>query len=285
MNTKELFIATPLGHSLAAVEFSGAVSNGKSLVISSATGVLQGYYKKFASYFAECGYTVFTFDYSGIGNSGSELGLLKKNRINLREWGSNDQAALIDHAKKANPENQIILLTHSIGGQIIGFNPQSYQIDKIVMVASQSGYWKYFKGIHLPKMFLFWYGLVPLFTPLFGYFPARVLGLFENLPKNMAYEWMRWGKKKEYMLHFHNPKNYFFDSIKVPLLSLSFPKDEFAPENAVDWLTDQFSNAKKERIHYIPAKDELGKLRHFGFFRERFKTQLWDFTHEWIEKS
>jgi len=285
INVRDLTISTKKGHSLSATQFSGADKNQKTLIISSATGVLQGYYKKFAYYFAGLGYTVYTFDYHGIGKSGSEIFEIKKNNSDLKNWGNVDQEALVTYAKKIEPENKLILLTHSVGGQVLGFNPRYAQIDKIVLVASQSGYWKHFRGFHQIKMWLFWYVLIPVLTPFFGYFPAKRIGLFENLPKPMVYEWMKWGRQKNYMMHYYNKKEYFFDKITVPLLSLSFPRDHFAPKEAVDWLTNKFKNAEVERIHYVPDKHNLPKLRHFGFFRERFKEELWTMTHNWINKT
>ncbi|MEM7382217.1 MAG: alpha/beta fold hydrolase [Bacteroidota bacterium] len=285
MGTKELAVPTTQGHVLTATEFSPELSDQKVMIISSATGVLQGYYHKFARYFSSLGYTVYTFDYWGIGKSGGQLEQLKENQFDLKSWGSNDQAAMVSFARKTHPQYELILLTHSVGGQVLGFNPEYPEIDKIVMIASQSGYWKYFEGIHLPKMILFWYAIIPILTPLYGYFPAKKLGLFENLPKGMAYEWKRWGKRAAYMMDFYDQESYFFDRIEAPVFSMSFPKDQYAPEKAVDWLTKQFKASKTERLHYVPDKSVLGKLRHFGFFRERFKEELWDMTDRWIRKT
>ncbi|NAS11087.1 alpha/beta hydrolase family protein [Poritiphilus flavus] len=285
MQTRELGIPTTQGHILAATEFVPERSNQKTMIISSATGVLQGYYHKFARYFSTLGYVVYTFDYWGIGKSGGKIDQLKENKFDLKNWGFNDQAAMVAFAREKHPEYELVLLTHSVGGQIVGFNPQYREIDKIVMVASQSGYWRYFEGIHQPKMILFWYAMIPFLTPIYGYFPAKKLGLFENLPKEMAYEWKRWGKRARYMMHFYDKNSYFFDRIEAPVLSLSFPRDEYAPQKAVDWLTAQFTSSNTERLHYQPHRSALGKLRHFGFFRERFKEELWDLTDRWIRKT
>lgn len=285
VETQELSITTKKGHQLSATRFTGQKKILKTLVISSATGVLQGFYKKFAQYFALLGYTVYTFDYSGIGKSGSDLKALKKNTSDLKSWGSIDQAAVVEYAKEQEPNNNLILITHSIGGQILGFNNAHTLIDKVVLVASQTGYWKHFKGLHYPKMWLLWYVIIPVLTPLFGYFPAKKLGLFENLPKNMVYEWSKWGKKKDYMMHFYNGPDYFFDKIDIPILSLSFPKDHFAPGRTVDWLTAQYRNAQVERVHYIPDSSKLSQLKHFGFFRETFKEELWKMAYDWISKT
>ncbi len=285
MESREISIVTKKGHSLSATRFSSSENIRKILIISSATGVLQGYYRKFASHFASLGYTVFTFDYHGIGKSGSEIEKLKNNSSNLISWGRVDQATVVAYAKKQEPDYELTLLAHSVGGQVLGFNPNYEQIDKVVLVASQTGYWKYFKGWHYPKMWLLWYVIIPVLTPIFGYFPAKILGLFENLPKQMVYEWSKWGRQKDYLMHYHNEQEYFFDKIRVPLLSFSFPKDHFAPKVTVDWLTDLNKNAKVQRVHHIPSKDKLHRLKHFGFFREEFKDTLWGKTEEWIQKT
>lgn len=285
METQEISITTENGHSLAATKFSDSENIQKTIIISSATGVLQGYYRKFASHFASLGYTVFTFDYYGIGKSGGQVEELKNNTTDLKSWGSSDQAAIVAYAKNQKPDSELTLITHSVGGQLLGFNPNYKLINKIVLVASQTGYWKYFKGWNYPKMWLLWYFIIPILTPIFGYFPAKVLGLFENLPKNMVYEWAKWGREKEYLMHFYYEQEYFFDKIRVPLLSFSFPKDNFAPKTTVDWLTDQYKSAKVQREHYIPSKQKLHKLKHFGFFREEFKDTLWKKTEEWIQQS
>ncbi|MEX0289470.1 MAG: hydrolase, partial [Flavobacteriaceae bacterium] len=135
---------------------------------------------------------------------------------------------------------------------------------------------------HYPKMWIFWNVMIPSLTSMFGYFPAKKLGLFENLPKYMVYQWAKWGRKQDYMMHYYSQKDYFFSAIKAPLLSISFPRDQFAPKAAVDWLTDQYTAAQSSRIHY--AK-EGPQPRHFGFFRERFKDPLWLITHDWISKN
>ena len=285
VEVNEVSIITAKGHSVSSFEYSSQKNIGKTLVISSATGVLQKYYAKFATYFANQGYVVFTFDYHGIGKSGGEIKKLRNNRSDLQSWGSVDQTAVVQYAKKHFPNCELTVLTHSVGGQILGFNSAFDTIDKIVLVASQTGYWKYFKGWHYLKMWLLWYVIIPVLTPIFGYFPSKVLGLFENLPKNMVYEWNKWGRQKEYFMHYHNEQDYFFDKFRVPLLSFSFPKDNFAPKTTVDWLTDQYENAKVDRVHYIPSKEKMNRLKHFGFFREEFKDTLWKKTEEWIQKS
>ena len=281
----DLYIKTPLGHQLGLTIFKPKISNHKSIIISSATGVLQHYYFKFSTYFSELGYTVYTFDYSGIGKSNLSTAHLKQNKIDLKAWGENDQASVIAYVKSENPKHKTILITHSIGGQLLAFNKSNAQIDAIITVASQSGYWKHWKGFDRFKMYIFWHVLIPTLTPIFGYFPAKKIGLFENLPKEMAHQWQRWGKQKDYMLSEFDFENLQFKNYKNSLLALSFPNDEFASKSSVDWLASQFVTARVDRRHIIPEELGLPHIGHFGFFRSQFKDSLWQMMHEWIESN
>ena len=283
MSYREEIVAIPTraGHSLTGSLFSPLHPSGQSLLISSATGMLRRFYHAFAKHFASKGYTVLTFDYWGIGDSGGTPDALKKNRYNLAHWGSNDQAGAVSYIKSIAPEDSLSLVTHSIGGQICGFNPEHSRIDRILMVASQTGYWGLYDRWHKYKMWFFWNAMIPWTIPLFNYFPAGHLGLFENLPGEMAYQWKRWGKRKEYMMAFKD-SSYLFDQLKMPILSLSFPGDTLAPPKTVDWLSRQYTGADVHRIHYTLEGNKPG---HFGYFRPRFTETLWSYTHQWITEG
>ena len=280
MKPQVIDLETYSKHSISVTKYNPETSNLRSIVISSATGVLQHYYSKFAQHFSVLGYTVYTFDYFGIGASNSEK--IKENNVNLSDWAK-DQASVLNLAKESNPNYKITLLTHSIGGQLIGLNSKILLADSIITVASQTGYWKYFKGYNRLRMLSFWYVLIPVATPLFGFFPAKKLGLFENIPKNVVYQWRRWGIHPQYL--FSEFETLHFESVKGNVLSLSFPRDSYAPKQAVDWLSNQFKNAQVERKHIIPEKLNIEDVKHFGFFRSKFKGSLWKSTDEWIKKN
>ena len=77
-------------------------------------------------------------------------------------------------------------------------------------------------------------------------------------------------------------KNYSSKNFDKHLLALSFPKDIYASKTAVDWLTNQFINAKVDRRHLNPEELGISNIGHFGFFRSKFKDSLWHMTHQWI---
>ncbi len=278
VDVKELQLNTE-GGIIAVTKFFSQNKSTHTIVISSATGVLQTYYSKFATFCVSKGIVVYTFDYIGIGKSNASINALKKQTGNLISWGQNDQARVTALAKQENPATALTLIAHSIGGQLVGFNGNHHLVDKVILVASQNGYWKFFTGLNRIKMWLFWYVILPVSTSLFGYFPAKKLGLFENLPKGMVEEWRSWGRQKEYMMHFKNGQ-FLFDQIKLPILVWSFPKDTFAPRSAVDWMAKQYTNADITRIHY-PSENKK-QPGHFGFFKSAFKALFWEQNVNWI---
>lgn len=269
-------------HSISTTLFIPTTPNSKNIVISSATGVLQNYYSQFATHFCALGFTVYTFDYSGIGLSQARD--IKKNTSNLYHWAAN-QASVLSYAKTKNPEYKTLLITHSIGGQLIAFNKNINLADAIITVASQSVYWNLFSGFLKIKMFAFWNVLIPLTTPIYGYFPAKKLKLFENLPKQVIYQWRSWGNRKDYFLSQAKKEDLFIDSITCPMLVLSFPNDDFAPKQTVDWLANLFTNAKVKREHIEPQALNIADIGHFGFFRKRYEHTLWVMTEQWIKDN
>lgn len=283
--SEELLLTTPLSYEISLTKFSSKTKINKTLVISSATGVLQKYYFKIATHFAYLGYTCYTFDYYGIGNSNNSPRALKKNTCDLKTWAENDQSSVIKYAKENNLNDRLTLLTHSLGGQLIAFNKQYQLIDNIITIASQSGYYKHWKGIDRFKMFSYWNIILPISSSLFGYFPAKKMGLFENLPKQAAMQWRYWANRPNYMLSEFNINDTNFNKITCPILALSFPRDFYAPKSSVDWLANQYSKAQIDRRHILPKELNIPDVKHFGFFRDIYKDSLWKMAHEWINKN
>ena len=102
---------------------------------------------------------------------------------------------------RIHPRTQIVVLGHSVGGQLIGMSQLTRHVDALIMVGAQTPYWKLYEGFWLRmRLFYFWHLLIPVTVKLFGYFPASLLGLFEDLPANVAMQWARWAKKPQLYL-------------------------------------------------------------------------------------
>jgi predicted alpha/beta hydrolase len=279
---KTVEVLTDKGYSVSAniYDVPGA---GTVLIISSATGVKQSFYKKFAEFINGKGISVITFDYLGIGKSLKEP--LKKLNNTTVDWSKTDLSSVIDYTQKYYPESKITLLGHSIGGQLIGLSKSSTATHKIILVAAQSGYWKFWKGFERYKLWIYWKVLFPALIKIFGYLPSKKISGMENLPKNVAKQWIKWCLSPGYLFENIAEEDLFFKKIKVPLVSISIENDQFAPKEAVDWLTKRYENAEIKRTHLLAKDFNTNDIGHFGIFREKFKNTIWELFLKEIDFS
>src|ERR1700740_3120061 len=87
------------GHRLGATLFRPAASNGRALQINAAAGGKHEYYGKIGAYRAERGFTALTFDYRGIGRSGS----FRLKNATMRDWAELDAAAALEFLRENFP--------------------------------------------------------------------------------------------------------------------------------------------------------------------------------------
>ncbi len=265
-------LKTPLGYSIS-VEKRIHPEASQIVIIASATGVVKEFYKHFVSFLYDQGISVVTFDYGGIGRSKPIS--LRKFRTSARRWATNDLETVILHVRETFPEQELVLLGHSIGGQLFGLTATSLLASRIVLVGAQSGYYKFWPVPERWKMLLAWKVLFPLFYSWLGYIPTRRLTPMEDLPGGMAMEWARWCLSPGYLFDHIDKEYLHFDRITVPLISFSTDGDKFATEASTDWLTARFSAAQTERIHLKPADYGVKNIGHFGYFQKRCSRSVW----------
>jgi predicted alpha/beta hydrolase len=247
---------------------------GQHIVIASATGVLQGYYKHFAAWMAGRGYHVTSFDYSGIGESRS--GSLKKHPATASTWAEEDLTAVIEHVHATYEPSKLIGLGHSIGGQFFGICKAQDKLNALVLIASQHGYFKNWDQPHRRRISFQWLVLIPVFTRVFGYFPGKRLGVMEDLPPGMVHEWVKWGRSPGYLFDHVPGAHERYANLHVPLLFWSFSDDhDLAPKRAAEALAKHYVNCRITHEHIHP--DDLGveAIGHFGFFKKGGEERSW----------
>ncbi len=270
MNTFNL--KTPATYEINVSKFKPRNTIKAAVMIASATGVKQSLYMKFAQFLSEHGFVVYTFDYGGIGNSLTKP--LKDFHTSTSLWAKNDCETLIEHIKTQYPNIPLLAIGHSIGGQLLGLTPANAKIDGILLVAAQTGYWKMWPGLTKIKMWFLWFVLSPLAIKLYGFFPGKILGSCEDLPKGMFLEWRKWCMSQNYLFDCVEGAHNSYNQIACPIVSFSAKDDEFAPKNVVDWLSNKFINAKVTRTHLIAKEVNLNSIGHFGYFKSD-KQILW----------
>lgn len=246
--------------------------------------VKRSYYEPYARYLSDNGFRVITFDYRGIG--GSRPGSLRKLKTTMRGWGENDLAAAIDWASTRYPEAKLAIVGHSAGGQLLGLAHNNDRVSALLAVAAQSGYWGHWDPPRKYLLGFLWYVLIPTLANALSFFPAKAIGLGENMPAGVALEWARWARHPDYIVDPEGrPLRDGFARFRAPIRAYSFTDDGYAPRRAVEALLGFYVNSQKEHRHVAPA--ELGErtIGHFGFFRERFRDSLWRESADWLKKQ
>jgi predicted alpha/beta hydrolase len=197
-----------------------------------------------------------------------------------------DIAGVIKWVTEQYPDERLYLVGHSMGGQLLGLASNVDCIDRVLFVAVQSGYWRLFRAPYKYGWALLWYMGLPALVRIFGYFPARILGLGANLPAGVAREFGAWCRDPCYLVGAsHGVSREDFARLRASILAYSIEDDAFAPQEAVDSLLQLYVNAHIERRHIEPKEFGAGKVGHFGFFRRRFASSLWPPTLEWFKKK
>lgn len=282
-------IRTADGVRLGATLFRPSTDNRRAVAIQAATGVKQDYYAKFAAYLAERGFTVLIYDYRGIGRSrartadGRSHAPLRESRATMREWATVDIPAALETLERAAPGARLMAVGHSFGGQIYGLVPQRERIAAVLLVGSQSGYWRHWRGAHRIGMWAFTHVFIPTITRLYGYAAASRIGMGEDLPGGVALEWVRWCRHPEYVVGVLGA-HADYAQLRAPLRIVSPTDDRYAPLPAVEALLKLYPAARGEIRRVAPQEVGAQRIGHFGFFREGFRDTLWRESADWLER-
>ncbi len=283
---EDLEITAEDGFALSARLYTPGSDVRGSVLINPATGVRQEYYQPFAEFLAARGWRVLTFDNRGIG--GSRPASLRGFAARMQDWAELDSEAalrrLIDRA--AGEPTPLCLVGHSFGGQGLGLFPTGRRLDAALLVATQSGYWGHWSGWQRPRVTALWFVVIPLVTAVLGYFPARRLGLGEDLPAGVARQWARWGRHRDYLMRDANPSwREGYETLTLPIRGIGFTDDAYAPRRSMAAILALYVNARVDHRHLAPRELGVESVGHFGFFRERFREVLWEPAAAWLESD
>jgi len=249
-------------------------SNHKVLLINSATGVKQQIYFSFAQFFAEQGFTVLTYDYRGIGLSKPEK--MKGFQSSMRIWGSRDYKALTQFIIKNFPDHQKFCLGHSVGALILGMNKDSETFNEFLFVGTQNAFVGNLKWRTKIEAVL-GFGIVqPLFTELFGYFPAHWFGLGESLPKNCAYDWRTLILNRKSTNKLLLKTDDYSKDLNRKVFVIQAEDDAWLTEKGVQsLLNDTYPNLKPTFRLIKTSESEKGEIGHVNFFRS-YNRNIWN---------
>ena len=126
------------GYELGATIFEPRHARG-TVVIHGATAVPQRYYAAFAEWLRDRRLRVVTYDYRGIGES--RPASLRGFRATMTDWARLDARAA--HAWARDQGDDVLIVGHSFGGQILGLVDELHDARGAVYVACQLGGYRY----------------------------------------------------------------------------------------------------------------------------------------------
>ena len=281
MEMKDIIIPARDGYSLTGTVFQPDRNPTQTVIlINAATAVPQRYYKHFATYCAEQGYTAVTYDYRGIGQSKPKQ--LRGFAATSRDWTLQDMAGVVDWVQASYQPQRLFMIGHSYGGQMPGILPNADAIDAMITLAAQSGYWGLQGGNRKYSAVFHIYITIPLLCRLYGYMPWSKFGSAEDLPKGAALEWAQWCRYPDYFLEDPTLPLDRYQAFQTPVLAYSFDDDNWGTAPSVDAMMKVYSSLT--RRHIVPAEVGLDSIKHFGFFRPKAKG-IWQEAIDWLEAA
>lgn len=274
---QQITLTTKDNHILKGYQFEPLGDPVAKVIIVPAMGTSQSYYHPLARWLTEQGYLVTTFDLRGMGESKTTH--LKHYQNNILDWAKYDCQSALSHVVDQQQELPIIWLGHSLGGQIFPLVPGIEKVNKVITIASGTGYWKHNAPPLRKKVWWFWFIFVPILLPLFGYFPGKKLGMVGDLPKGVMAQWRKWCMHPEYCVGTESGDvRKDFSRFKAPITCLAITDDEMLSMSNIEGLFSLFGSNAKQLKALTPSDQGVKRIGHLGFFREEFRTNLWPNT-------
>jgi len=267
------------GYPLCATLYPAHAPIGQILV-GSATGVPQGFYRRFAEYAASRGYNTLTLDYRGIGASAPAS--LRGFEMDYLQWAEQDLAAGVEYLKAS--ELPLYMIGHSFGGHAFGLLPNHSSISGLYTFGTGAGWHGWMPRGEQLRVLLMWRVLGPLIVRAKGYLAWRKLGMGEDLPKGVYQKWKRWCRYPRYF--FEDPQmpglEDRFAAITTPLTAANATDDLWASPASRDAFMSAYRSADYQAITIDPASRNLKPLGHMGYFRAHAQP-LWQGALDWFD--
>jgi len=249
------------------------------ILFSCGGGVPAARYARFARQLAKLPVAVLVYDYRGIG--ASRPARLRGFKALAEDWSEFDCGGAIAYLRLRFPESQLVAMSHSIGALLTCGAPNVAEISRFVFFCAHTGYYGDYLPIYRLPMALLWHGVMPLMTRAFGYFPARTLGLGQDIPAGVA---MQWATRTSPNLR---PKTTAptadranamltrYRQVRGEVLAVGFTDDAFATPTGSGRLLEAFPELHAKLVMIAPSQVGMSKIGHFGLFRRGAEMALW----------
>ncbi|WP_445346034.1 alpha/beta hydrolase family protein [Acinetobacter bohemicus] len=244
-----------------------------NIVLCSATGVPQAFYRRFAEYATQFGYQVLTFDYRGVAQSAPKR--LKGFKMSYLDWGTLDLAAAIDFL--AQDQIPLFMVGHSYGGQALGLAPNHAKVTAMYCFGTGAGWHGYMPFKEKMKVQVIWNIIFPPMVAVTGYLPWSKLNMGADLPIGVYQQWRKWCKNPTYF--FADPEQHAliaqYAQVKTPIYAVSALDDDWALPNSRHAFMQHYRQAPMQFINISASDYGLKEIGHMGYFRKGAE-KIWD---------
>jgi len=288
VDERQLRIRAADGYELGAILYSVPTEAAppRAAVLHGGGGIPALRYRQFARFLARSGMPVLTYDFRGIGLSRPSA--LQGFQAVIEDWAEYDCSAAIGWSRERFPRAELIGIAHSVAALLFGGAHNTAEQARMILIGAHTGYY----GDYLPRyrlpMAMLWHGLMPALTRLVGYFPARRLGLGDDIPAGVALQWAA----------RHSPDlrptgtspaaertRRLLDrcaALDRPALVIQISDDAFATAEGTRRLLAYYPRLSPQHLRFTPADAGVRKIGHFGFFSRRAGPALWPRLVTWL---
>lgn len=266
------------GYALSAKRYPAVGRAVGNLLVASATGVPQRFYRRFAEFAASHGLNVLTLDYRGVGESAPSQ--LKGFAMHYLDWAEKDLAAAVDYL--AQDPLPLYWVGHSYGGQVMGLLPNHDRLQACYTFGSGAGWAGWMPPLERFKVNLVWKVLMPPIVAAKGYMAWSLLGLGDDLPLGVYQSWRHWCQFPHYF--FGDPERPDLAAraaqLRTPCLFAVAEDDAWAPPRSRDALIKGYPNTPLQTLD-IPSPGSKAQIGHMGYFRPACSA-LWQDALDWL---
>jgi predicted alpha/beta hydrolase len=247
--------------------FTAEKENAPVVIILPALGTKAAYYRHYAKELSAQGINAITVDHRGHGNSSVRPN--RKNNFGYKEQVEEEYLTVLKKVKALFPRSRVIVMGHSIGGQMGCLLVSRYRhlVNGFILNASCTVYYKGWGKVNGIGILLF-AALCNAAAKLLGYYPGNFFRFGGVEARGIMEDWYTTAASGKL-----NARGSGFDYEKaireaqLPILAINYFGDASAPYSALKCLCDKFQSATVS-IHQVKHAQPGKKYNHYSWIRE-----------------
>jgi predicted alpha/beta hydrolase len=247
--------------------FAAENKHATVVIIFPALGTKANYYRHYAAALVQQNFNVITVDHRGHGHSNVRPN--RENNFGYREQVEEEYWAVVKKTNSLFPESKIVVMGHSIGGQMGSMLVSRYHnlIAGFILNASCTVYhkgWGNYKGMGL----LLFAALCSSSAKLLGYYPGNFFKFGGIEAQGIIEDWYSTAATGKFIAR---GSDYDYEKaireVQMPILAINYLGDASAPYSALKCLCDKFQKATVS-IHQVKHPQPNKKYNHYSWVRQ-----------------